>query len=42
MDPARVGIAAYAHYRPLTERREDLARGKNRRVEVIILNNRYE
>ena len=42
MDPKRLGIAAYATYRPLSQGKDVFAHARNRRVEVIILNNRYE
>lgn len=46
-DPRRLGAAGYAHYRPLSRTRPsdadvDWARARNRRVEIIILNNAYE
>ncbi len=41
-DPARLGVAGYSHFRPLSESRSPLGRAKNRRVELIVLNNRYE
>lgn len=40
-EPSRMGIGAYSRYRPLTEDEEPWNRAKNRRVEIIILNNRY-
>jgi chemotaxis protein MotB len=42
IDPARIGIAGYADQRPLGPSTTDAERGRNRRVEIIILNNRYE
>jgi chemotaxis protein MotB len=42
LDPARVGVAGYSHNRLLTKSRQPMARSKNRRVEVIILNQAYE
>lgn len=41
-DPKRIGVAGYSHYRPLSERTDEWGRAKNRRVEIIILNNSYE
>jgi chemotaxis protein MotB len=41
-DPARLAVAGYSHFRPLTEQTDRLSRAKNRRVEMIILNNLYE
>jgi chemotaxis protein MotB len=41
-DPARIGIAGYSQFRPLSTGTDVWSRAKNRRVEVIILNNRYE
>ncbi|MEK6706922.1 MAG: flagellar motor protein MotB [Bdellovibrionota bacterium] len=42
MDPQRVGVAGYSHYRPLSSRNDEWGRARNRRVEIVILNNRYE
>lgn len=42
IDPSRIGVAGYAHYRPLSEKTDEWSRAKNRRVEIIILNNEYE
>lgn len=42
INPKRVGIAGYSHFRPLSNGRQPWERAKNRRVEIIILNNRYE
>lgn len=42
VDPSRIGAAGYAHYRPLAEGTSEWSRAKNRRVEIIILNNQYE
>jgi len=41
-DPTRLAVAGYAHFRPLTQKADPIERAKNRRVEVIILNNQYE
>lgn len=42
VDPSRLGIAGYADQRPLGPSTSDASRGRNRRVEIIVLNNRYE
>jgi chemotaxis protein MotB len=42
IDPSRIGVAGYSHFRKLTDRKDDWSKGSNRRVEIIILNNRYE
>ncbi len=42
IDPSRIGIAGYGHYRPLSDGTDEWSRAKNRRVEIIILNDRYE
>jgi chemotaxis protein MotB len=42
LDPKRLGAAGYSHYRPLDQGRGEWAKAKNRRVEIIILNNEYE
>ncbi|MCM2322858.1 MAG: flagellar motor protein MotB [Oligoflexia bacterium] len=49
IDPKRLGAAGYSHYRPLSETREaaedqelEWKRARNRRIEIIILNNLYE
>lgn len=42
MDPRRVGIASFAHFRPLRESTNEWARGTNRRIEIVILNSVYE
>ena len=41
MDPRRVAIAGYGHFRPLTQSKEEWFRGGNRRIEILVLNNRY-
>ncbi len=41
-DPRRVGVAGYAHYRPVADSRGEYDRAANRRVEIIVLNNEYE
>ncbi len=42
IDPSRLGVVGYSHYRPLSEDRDEWGRAKNRRVEIIILNSLYE
>lgn len=42
VDPSRVGVAGYAHHRPLTLGKDDWSKAKNRRVEVIILDHKAE
>lgn len=37
LDPARLSAAGLSHFHPLTQRKDDYSRGKNRRVEIIIL-----
>jgi chemotaxis protein MotB len=41
-NPSRMGIAGYGDHRPLSSGKKPWDRAKNRRVEVIILNNLYE
>jgi len=41
-DPARLGVAGFSHFRPLTEKEDPINRAKNRRVEIIVLNSLYE
>jgi len=41
-EPKRIGVAGYAHYRPLASGSGDFDAASNRRVEIIVLNNRYE
>jgi chemotaxis protein MotB len=41
MDPKRLGAAGYAHFRPLTEGTDPQSAAKNRRIEIIVLNNHY-
>ncbi len=41
LNPIQVGIAGYAHYHPLSQSQSAWGKGKNRRVELIILNNQY-
>ena len=42
MDPRRISIAGYSHFRPVIAGRSEWFRGGNRRVEVLVLNNRFE
>jgi chemotaxis protein MotB len=37
LEPARLSAAGLSHFHPLTLRKDDYSRGKNRRVEIIIL-----
>jgi chemotaxis protein MotB len=41
-DPKRLGIAGYAHYRPVADGSGDLNLAANRRIEIIVLNTQYE
>lgn len=41
MDGARVGVAGYSSYRPLSEKTDLYSRARNRRIEIIILNSSY-
>ncbi len=40
-EPAHIGVAGYSHFRPITQAKLKWNRAKNRRVEVIILNNQF-
>ncbi|HTL11741.1 MAG TPA: flagellar motor protein MotB [Bdellovibrionota bacterium] len=40
-DPSHVGVAGYSHFRPIHEGGGDWAKGTNRRIEIIVLNNNY-
>jgi len=42
LDPKKIGAAGYAHYRPLSEGTDPQSQAKNRRIEVIVLNNTYQ
>ena len=42
MDPRRIAIAGYGHFHPLTQTKEDWFRGGNRRIEILVLNSRYD
>lgn len=41
INPMRIAVSGYGHFHPLTIGREPWERAKNRRVEIIILNNQY-
>jgi chemotaxis protein MotB len=41
LDPKKIGAAGYAHYRPLSDGTDSQSQAKNRRIEVIVLNNTY-
>jgi chemotaxis protein MotB len=41
MDPRRVSIAGYSHFHPIVKSREDWFKGGNRRIEILLLNDRY-
>jgi chemotaxis protein MotB len=41
-EPRRIGVAGYGHYRPLADSKGVYDTAANRRVEIIVLNNRYE
>ena len=42
IDPNRIGVAGYSQYRKLSNKKDAWSKGANRRVEIIILNSRYE
>jgi chemotaxis protein MotB len=42
VDPKRLSAAGMGHYRPISEKQDEWGRSKNRRIEVIILNNVYK
>jgi len=37
IDPARLSAAGFSYFHPLTQRKDDYSRGKNRRVEIIVV-----
>ena len=41
LKPEQVGVAGYSYFRPLSEGSSPMDHAKNRRVEIIILNNHY-
>lgn len=41
LDPKRLGAAGYSHFRPLSQGTDEQSQAKNRRIEVIVLNNTY-
>lgn len=42
LDPKRVGVAGYSHFRPVAQGTDKFSQAKNRRVEIVVLNNQYE
>lgn len=42
MDPRRIAASGHSHHRPLSDGKTEWDRAKNRRVEIIILNNQLE
>ncbi len=42
IEPSHFAVAAYGHFRPLASGDDEWSRAKNRRIEILILNNRYE
>lgn len=42
VNPAHLAVAGYGHFRPISEGKDEWSRAKNRRIEIIILNNRFE
>jgi len=42
LDPRKIGAAGYSHFRPLSEGDDPQSQAKNRRIEIIILNNTYK
>jgi chemotaxis protein MotB len=41
-DPNHLGVAGYSHFQPLSIKKDHLSQAKNRRIEIIILNQLYE
>ena len=41
-EPKRLGIAGYAHYRPVADGTGGYDQASNRRIEIIVLNSQYE
>jgi chemotaxis protein MotB len=41
IDPKRIGAAGYSHFRPLSEGKSAQDQAKNRRIEIIILNDTF-
>ncbi len=41
-DPSRLGIAGYGHFRPISQKSDQWSQARNRRIEIIVLNNLYE
>lgn len=42
IDPIRVGVSGYSYFRPLSYGKGEWSSAKNRRIEIVILNNQYE
>jgi chemotaxis protein MotB len=42
LDPRRIGVVGYSYYRPVANSNTPQNRAKNRRIEIVILNNRYQ
>ncbi|HAR43240.1 MAG TPA: hypothetical protein DCS07_11535 [Bdellovibrionales bacterium] len=41
IDPKRVGVAGYSYFRPLSSGKDEFSKAKNRRIEIVVLNNQY-
>ena len=41
IDPKHIGAAGYSHFRPISEGTDVKGKAKNRRIEIIILNNTF-
>jgi len=41
LDPKRISVAGMSHYRPVSQGKTKMDRAANRRIEIIILNNKY-
>ena len=42
ISPDRLSAVAYGEYRPVADNSTDQGRSKNRRVDILILNNKYD
>ncbi|MBY0470538.1 OmpA family protein [bacterium] len=42
IDPRKLAVSGLSHFRPVSDRNTEMGHASNRRVEVIVLNNRYE
>lgn len=42
ISPKRVGVAGYSHFRPINEGKSEWGQAKNRRIEIVVLNNQYQ